>query len=139
MVLNVLRTTGETIMTKFVTPAVFDPITVHNPANPAETVYSWDPRVAQYKNFPNDWSGFRGCDREGYSQVAYHYNGGDQSEEYILDVRTNRVVGTANAFTTRAVIGRSNTGGQPPFSSNILQFKKRRGHCDFRSKLSLSN
>jgi hypothetical protein len=139
MVLDAKRANGDTLLMKFVTPAVFDPITVHNPANPTEVVYSWDSRVANYKNFPNDWSGFRGCAREGYSQVGYHYNGNDPSEEYLLDVRTNRIVTVASEFTTRLVVGRSNTGGNPPFSSNILQFKKRRDHCDFRNKLSLTN
>lgn len=130
---------GQTVLTKFVSPAVFDPITVHNKANPSELVFAWDPRVAAFKNFPNDWSDFRGCAREGYSQVGYHYNGNDPSEEYLLDVRTNTIVATASAFTTRLIVGRSNTAGNPPFSSDILQFKKRRDHCEQRAKLSLTN
>jgi hypothetical protein len=141
MVVKILRQNGTDVLWKFVTPAVFDPITVHNKANPSELVFAWDPRVAQYKSFPNDWSGHRGCAREGYSQVGYHFNGNDPSENYLLDVRTNRVVDVASAFTTRLVVGRSNSGGGSgvPFSSNILQYKQRRDHCDFRSKLSLTN
>jgi hypothetical protein len=139
MVLDVIRPDGSTLLRKFVTPAVFDPITVHNPQNVGETVYYWDPRVKPFMRFQNDWSGFRGCAREGYSQVGYHYNGGDSSEEYLMDVRTQRIVTTAGPYTTRLVVGRSNTGGNPPFSSNILQFKKRRDHCDLRHKLSLTN
>jgi hypothetical protein len=37
------------------------------------------------------------------------------------------------------VVGRSDSGGNPPFSSNILQFKMRRGHCQDRAKLGLKN
>ena len=139
MVAKILYADGRDLLHKFVVPAMFDPITVFNPNNPAERVFAWDPRVAAHKNFPNDWSGFRGCAREGYSQVGYHFNGSDPSEEYLLDTRTNRVVAAANAWTTRLVVGRSNSAGAPPFSSNILQYKKRRDHCDHRAQLSLTN
>ena len=140
MVATIRRANGELLFQKFATPASFDPITVHNPANPTEVVYAWDKRVDAHKNFTyNDWSGFRGCARERYAQVGYHFNGGDPSEDYLIDVRTNTVVTTAGPNTMRLIVGRSNTGGQPPFSSNILQFKKRKDHCDHRAKLSLSN
>ena len=39
-------TRGREVYRSFATPAVFDPITVLNPANPTELVYIWDPRVA---------------------------------------------------------------------------------------------
>lgn len=143
MLATIMRN-GVVMFMKFITPAIFDPITLFNRNNPGELVYAWDQRVAQYKNFPEqNWSGSRGCDRENYSQVGYHFNppsAGDTNEEYLLDVRTNTVVGAANAWTTRLVVGRSGTGGNNvPFSSDILQFKKRRGHCDQRGKLSLTN
>ena len=52
---------GREVYRAFATPAVFDPITVFNPANPTEVVYAWDARVSAIKNFPNDdWSGNRG-------------------------------------------------------------------------------
>ena len=71
--------------------------------------------------------------------MGYHYNGNDPSEEYLIDVRTNLLATVAGPYTTRLVVGRSNSGGNPPFSSDILQFKKRQDHCDQRAKLSLTN
>src|SRR5436190_196816 len=66
---------GRVVYRSFATPATFDPVTVLNPADPTEKVYAWDPRVAAIKNFPtDDWSFFRGCQRESYAQPGYWYN-----------------------------------------------------------------
>ena len=59
---------GREVYRVFATPAVFDPITVFNPANPTELVYAWDPRLAASKAFNDDWSSHRGCKRESYAQ-----------------------------------------------------------------------
>ena len=74
---------GREVYRAFATPAVFDPITLFNPANPTEVVYAWDARVSAIKNFPgDDWSGNRGCDRESYAQPGYWYNGSGQTAYY---------------------------------------------------------
>ena len=74
---------GREVYRAFATPAVFDPISVFNPANPTELVYAWDPRVSAIKNFPSDdWSGNRGCDRESYAQPGLWFNGGGQTAYY---------------------------------------------------------
>ena len=76
---------GREVYRAFATPAVFDPITVFNRANPTELVYAWEPRMFASRAFPdNDWSGNRGCDRESYAQPGYWYNGGG-GEDYYTD------------------------------------------------------
>ena len=67
----------------FANPAVFDPITVLNPASPSELVYAWDPRVTPIRGVPtHDWSTGRGCDRESYAQPGYWYNAGGPTTYY---------------------------------------------------------
>jgi hypothetical protein len=47
--------------------AVFDPITVYDPANPTRLLYTWDTAVNAILNWPgNNRSYVRGCDREAY-------------------------------------------------------------------------
>ena len=82
-----VRFQGRVVYTAFATPAVFDPITVLNPANPTELVYAWDARVAAIKQFTDDWSGIRGCDRESYAQPGYWYN---RRPDHVLHGRDGR-------------------------------------------------
>jgi hypothetical protein len=78
-----IKSGGREIYMVFVTPAVFDPITVFNRNNPLEVVYDWDSRVDAIKNFTEqDWSGHRGCIRENYAQVGYFYNAGGPTTYY---------------------------------------------------------
>ena len=58
----VQRASGREVYRSFATPAVFDPITVRNPANPTELVYAWDPRMASIEELQRQLVGqFRGC------------------------------------------------------------------------------
>lgn len=73
----IIRTGGQLAYCPRAVPAVFDPITVFNRANPTEVVYAWDDRFKPYRNFPgDDWTGNRGCIRENYAQVGYSQNQG---------------------------------------------------------------
>ena len=70
----------------FQVPASFKPVSVLNPANPAEPVMAWDPRVASIKKFPNqDWSGHKDDVRETYAQNPYLYTAGRTTDEYWTD------------------------------------------------------
>lgn len=57
------------VYTAFATPAVFDPITVFKRDEPTRIIFAWDDLFKPFRQFPNDdWTGFKGCDRESYAQ-----------------------------------------------------------------------
>lgn len=128
---------GREVYRAFATPAVFDPITVFNPANPTEVVYAWDPRVAAVKNFNDNWSYFRGCSRESYAQPGYWYNAGGQTT-YTTDAMGQEVAANDPAALLQE-ISRSNSVGSPATTDGLKQFKMRRSFCQQWSKLSLKN
>lgn len=132
-----VRFQGREVYRAFATPAVFDPITVFNPANPTEVVYAWDPRVAAVKNFTDDWSYFRGCDRESYAQPGVWHNGGGRTT-YTTDAMGQELAAT-DPLALVQVISASDSVSAPATTDGLLQFKVRRGFCQQRSKLGLKN
>lgn len=116
---------GRVLLDQLITPAVFDPITVFNPANPTETVYAWDPRMAAGKNHPDDWSDHRGCSRESYSILPKVETQGQTTDVYQTDV-----MGTVVAGGPITVYLPRGLSGVPPNSSDIEQFKLRVDYCD---------
>jgi hypothetical protein len=132
-----VRYQGRDVYTAFATPAVFDPITVLNPANPAELVYAWDPRVAAIKRFTDDWSHFRGCDRESYAQPGYWRNAGGPTTFY-TDAMGNEVPASdPNALVQQ--IAAIDSIGAPATNDGLVQFKMRRSYCQQRAQLGLKN
>lgn len=132
-----VRYQGRSVYTAFATPAVFDPITVLNPANPAELVYAWDPRVAAIKLFTDDWSHFRGCDRESYAQPGYWRNAGGATTFY-TDAMGNEVPASdPNALVQQ--IAAVDSIGAPATNDGLVQFKMRRSYCQQRASLGLKN
>lgn len=132
-----VRYQGRTVYTAFATPAVFDPITVLNPANPQETVYAWDPRLASIKLFSDDWSYFRGCDRESYAQPGYWRNAGGPTTFY-TDAMGNEVPASdPNALVQQ--IAATDSIGAPATNDGLVQFKMRRSYCQQRAQLGLKN
>lgn len=128
---------GRVVYTAFATPAVFDPITVLNPANPSEVVYAWDPRVSAIKVFNDDWSSFRGCDRESYAQPGYWYNRQGPTTFY-----TDSMGQEVPASDPRALVQQISTSdsvGAPATSDGLGQFKMRRSYCQQRARLGLKN
>jgi hypothetical protein len=133
-----VRANGREVYRAFATPAVFDPITVFNPANPTELVYAWDPRVADIKTHPgDDWSGNRGCERESYAQPGLWYNGGGPTT-YYTDA-TGQPLAAGDPLALRQEISASNNVGSPATTDGLIQFKMRKGFCQQRSKLGLKN
>jgi hypothetical protein len=129
---------GREVYRAFATPAVFDPITVFNPANPTELVYTWDARMAASKTFPGDnWSGNRGCDRESYAQPGYWYNGGGPTT-YYTDAH-GQPLAASNPLALRQEISASNSVGSPATTDGLHQFKMRKGFCQQRAQLGLKN
>ncbi|MBI3241237.1 MAG: hypothetical protein HYZ49_02975 [Chloroflexi bacterium] len=61
-----------------VSTAVFDPITIMNPANHTELNYTADVFAGRANEAPFT-PPFNGCNREGYSGPVYWYNGGGQT------------------------------------------------------------
>jgi hypothetical protein len=134
----VRNSAGREVYRSFATPAVFDPITMFNPANPTEVVYAWDPRVSAIKNFPSDnWSGNRGCDRESYAQPGYWYNASGQTT-YYTDALGQPVAQT-DPKALKQEISKSNSVGSPATTDGLIQFKMRRGFCQNASRLGLKN
>lgn len=135
---------GREVYRAFVTPAVFDPITVFNPANPTETVYAWDARVNAILNFPtNDRTYFRGCDRENYAQPGYWYNAGayatGRTVFYTDPMGLEAAPGDADVLVQ--TISQSHSVGSPATNDGLVQFKARVDYCggQHRSRLSLRN
>lgn len=132
-----VRYQGRSVYTAFATPAVFDPITVLNPANPTELVYAWDPRVAAIKLFADDWSSFRGCDRESYAQPGYWRNAGGPTTFY-TDAMGNEVSASdPNALVQQ--VAAVDSIGAPATNDGLVQFKMRRSYCQQRASLGLKN
>lgn len=128
---------GEQIYRGFATPAIFDPVTAFNPANPSEIVYVWDPRVTAIRQFSTpSWEGARACSREAYAQSGYFYNTTGQ-EEFFLDSMGN-VQAQSGPLTLPARIARK-SAVPGPFASEITQFKKVTDFCQNSGMLSLKN
>lgn len=118
---------GREIYRAMATPAVFDPVTVFNAANPTEVVYATDTRVNAIMNFPNNTRDFfRGCDRESYAQPGYWYNAGGRTT-YYTDPHGAEVASTAPGALAQ-VISLSNAVGPlqaPATSDGLAAYKSR--------------
>lgn len=132
-----VRYQGRVVYTALATPAVFDPITVLNPANPTELVYAWDPRVAAWKVFTDDWSGHRGCQRESYAQPGSWRNRGGPTT-FFTDAMGQQV-DPADPHALVQQISAVESVGVPATSDGMVQFKMRRDYCQQRSRLGLKN
>jgi hypothetical protein len=135
---RVRNAAGVAVYQAIATPAVFDPITVRNPANPTELVYAWDERMKASMAFPyNDWSQNRGCDRESYAQPGYWWNGNGQTI-YYTDAMGQPLASNAPGALAQE-ISRSESVGVPATNDGLKQFKNRVGFCQNRSQLGLKN
>jgi len=132
-----VRFQGREIYRAFATPAVFDPISVFNPANPTELVYAWDPRVSAIRNFDDDWSINRGCDRESYAQPGIWHNARGRTT-YTTDAMGQEVAAT-DPLALVQVISASESVSAPATTDGLHQFKMRRNFCQQRSRLGLKN
>jgi len=132
-----VRINGREAYRSFATPAVFDPITVRNPNNPAELVYAWDPRMAPSKIYNTDWSVFRGCERESYAQPGY-WNNSLGSTSYYTDPMGNQVASTS-PYALLQEISKSQSVGAPATNDGMHQFKMRRNYCQQWARLGLKN
>lgn len=133
MVAEVEASDGTEVLEQLITPAAFDPITGFNPANLSELVTiapTTDPRIHALKNHPNqDWTGHRGCSREGYSQVGYFRTLGQSSDEHWTDAM-GRTLAQGDPLALLQIVARNvGTDGNPPPSSDIPQFKMRIDYC----------
>jgi hypothetical protein len=120
---------GRRVYRAFATPAVFDPITVYNHANPGETVYAWDGRVDAILNFPqNSRSHHRGCDRESYAQPGYWSNRGTGRTVFYTDAFGNEVP-EGDPAALRQEISASDSVGAPATNDGLSAFKMRVDYC----------
>jgi hypothetical protein len=132
-----VRANGREVYRSFATPAVFDPISVRNPSNPAELVYAWDPRMAGSKVHNTNWSYFRGCQRESYAQPGY-WNNSRGATTYTTDPMGNQVAAD-HPYALKQEISQSQSVGAPATRDGLHQFKLRRNYCQNQNRLSLKN
>lgn len=138
-----IREGTQQLFTKFATPAVFDPITVHNLQNSSEVVYAWDPRVLASRAFSSpSWMDFRGCNREAYAQPGYYSLAGDFMKW--TDSFGNVVPQSLNALQQwfGSPIVTSNLRGSTPTGNEKEgnhAFKKPRANCSLSGSLKLLN
>jgi hypothetical protein len=129
---------GNTVASATTSTAVFDPITVMDPADKTKLVYTWDPTaMANIFKFNDDRSGARGCDREAYSGPLNWYNS-TGVQTYYTDVYGNVVDGgalkqtisnvntkSAGSLTQYGGLIMAYKGGTEP----MVQFKYRKSAC----------
>lgn len=133
-----VRSGGREVYRAFATPAVFDPITVFNPARPSELVYAWEPAMEPSRAFPeNDWSGNRGCDRESYAQPG-HWRNRSGSEVYYTSAMGDEVSPDDPAALMQ-VVSASDSVGAPATRDGLAAFKIRRNYCGQIEKMGLRN
>jgi hypothetical protein len=130
---------GKIIYQSFATPAVFDPITVFNPANPTEVVYNWDPRVDSIMRFPNNSrKAYRSCDRESYAQPGYWFNGRTGRTTFYTNTMGSEVSPT-DPLALIQTISQSESVGAPATNDGLVQYKSRRSWCQHLAQLGLKN
>jgi hypothetical protein len=133
----VRNSSGREVYRSFATPAVFDPITVRNPANPGELVYAWDSRMASSKRYNDNWQYFRGCRRESYAQPGYWQNNLGPTT-YYTDPMGNPVA-SSSPYALRQFVSQHQNVGAPATVDGLHQFKMRRNYCENSSQLGLKN
>ena len=135
---SVIADGGREVYRALATPAVFDPITVFNKANPTEVIYAWEPRMFASRAFPdNDWSVNRGCDRESYAQPGYWHNSGGGEEYYTDAMGSPRDMNDPAALLQ--VISPSDSVHAPATRDGLAAFKIRRSYCGNVEQLGLKN
>ena len=135
---SVRNGSGREVYRSFATPAVFDPVTVLNPSNPTERVYAWDARMTAVKVYKTDnWTTFRGCDRENYAQPGVWNNRQGQTV-YYTDPSGNPV-SASHPYALRQEISTSDSTGAPATTDGLHQFKMRRSYCQHGNRLGLKN
>ncbi|MGE0363068.1 MAG: hypothetical protein AB7R67_20310 [Vicinamibacterales bacterium] len=143
----IIRTGGQVAYCPRAVPAVFDPITVFNRANPTEVVYAWDDRFKPYRRFPNDdWTGNRGCIRENYAQIGYSQNQGGPRVIY-TDAMGREVVQTdpgaiKQVVPTVNIVDHRSSTARPGEAAGNQAFKFKVDYCGTpaeKARLGLKN
>jgi hypothetical protein len=113
---------GSVVATTITSTAVFDSITVMDPADKTKAIPVWDP-IAQSGifKFVNDRSGYRGCDREAYSGPLMWYNARG-AQVYYTDVYGN-VVDGGPLKQTVSLHNTNSAGETTQFGGLIMAYK----------------
>jgi hypothetical protein len=136
---TVRNTAGREVYRSFAAPAVFDPITAFDPANPTRVLYIWDTAVNSLLNFPtNDRTYARGCDRESYAQPGYWYNAGGPTTYYTNSM--GQPVAASDPLALVQIISATNSIGAPATNDGLIAFKSRPHRwCGNRAQLGYRN
>jgi uncharacterized repeat protein (TIGR03803 family) len=119
---------GRRVYRALAMPAVFDPITVYNPANPGETVYAWDSRLNSLASPNSDRTSFRGCDRESYVLPGYWSNRDTGRTVFYTDAFGNEVLASDPA-ALRQEISASESIDAPATDDGLTAFRMRVDSC----------
>ncbi len=113
---------GNLIAGATTSTAVFDPISVMDPADKTKLIYSWDPAAkANIFKFGDDRSSYRGCDREAYSGPLTWQNAGG-TQIYYTDAYGNVTNGGALKQVI-STVGMNKTGPLTQFGGLIMAYK----------------
>lgn len=116
-----VRSGGQTIASATVSTAVFDPITVMDPADLGKTIYSWSPEAQSVFRFSGNREGYRGCDRESYTgPISWGNQSGTQT--YFTDVYGN-VSDSGELIQEISTVNTSQAGALTEFGSLIMAYK----------------
>jgi hypothetical protein len=131
---KVRTTSGRMVAFANIASAVFDPITVFDPANPTRLVYLWDPAVNTILNWPNNPRDYaRGCNREAYHGPA-QWDNSTSSDVYLTDAMGQEM---PNGPVRQEVSIYRSTSNFVATNDGLSQFKLRSDRC--ASGLGLKN
>lgn len=138
------RLSGEVIGRPRAVPAVFDPVTVFDRANPGAVVYAWDERFKPFRNHPgDDWTGNRGCERESYAQVGNFWNDGGPTRLYTdvmgQEVPQSNPLGIWQVIPAKEIVDHRSSTARPGELLGNQAFKLRKDYCGNKAKLGLKN
>lgn len=123
---KIRTTSGRTVAFANIASAVFDPITVFDPANPTRVLYIWDPAVNPILNWPNNpRSNARGCNREAYHGPA-QWDNATSSDVYLTDAMGQEM---PNGPVRQEVSRYRSTSNFVATNDGLSQFKFKSRQC----------
>jgi hypothetical protein len=123
---KIRTTSGRQVAFANIASAVFDPITVYDPANPTRLVYLWDAAVNATLNFPNNPRAFaRGCNREAYHGPA-QWDNDTSSDVYLTDAMGQEM---PNGPVRQEVSRYRSTANFVATNDGLSQFKLKSNRC----------
>lgn len=130
-----IKRNGQVIASAITSTAVFDAITVMDPADKTRLIYTWSDEAKQkIFKFGDDRSYYRGCQREAYHGPTNWYNTGAGSTTLYYTDAYGNVVPNGQLKQEISQHGYTNFVAT---NDGLSQFKYRKSHC--QAGIGLSN